>query len=79
MRNILIVALLAAIALPALAQTAMACSSEQLDALHSERDGVAWSLQRNDTPRSPESLRGQLRELDHYIEMCTDSMLRDGH
>ena len=58
MRKTLIAALLVAIALPALAQTAMACSSTQLDALQSERDGVAWSLQRNDTSRSPESLRG---------------------
>jgi hypothetical protein len=59
MRKILIAALLVAIVLPALAQTAMACSREQLEALQSQRDGVQWSLQRNDTSRSPESLRGQ--------------------
>jgi hypothetical protein len=79
MRKILIAALLATIALPALAQTAMACSHEQLEALQDLRNGYEWSLQRNDTSASPESLRAQVREVDHSIETCTDSMLRDGH
>ena len=79
MRKILIAALLVAIALPALARTAMACSREQLEALQSQRDGVEWSIQRNDTSASPASLRAQLREIDHYMETCTDSILQNGH
>ena len=79
MRKILIAALLVAIVLPALAQTAMACSREQPEALQSQPDGVEWSLQRNDTSASPASPRAQLRELDHSLETCTDSILRDGH
>ena len=79
MRKILIAALLVAIALPALVQTAMACSREQQEALQSQRDGVEMSLQRNDTSASPPSLRAQLREPDHYIETCTDSTLQNGH
>jgi Tfp pilus assembly major pilin PilA len=76
MRKILIAALLAAIALPALAQT---CSREQQEALQSQIDGLEWSIQRNDTSASPASQRAQLRELNHYMETCNDSILRNGH